>query len=428
MATSDVFRERFEHLKEVQDTKDDLIKELIAEVKSLGDSLEDARSDLEREKTTARVYQGREQETSNKLRQKELEIGCNPFVVVLIDGDCMNFLDTFVKNLEIGGQEAVGRLRSSVFAHLQTKVPSIRRDVEIVVRVYANIKGLSRTYREANILDRHTDFESFVRGFNKGHPLCDFIDAGDGKECSDVKIREQLKLHVRNVHCQHIVFGASADNGYARELGPYSGDEKIRDRISLLEGPPFARELLELAQKFVTASCPTVFRSTKLLATRAPMSVTPPMSPGPSYASTVALVARPGSSGPTPAAPITPQASNIHKGVVAHNSAGQRVDLPLNFSSSLVAQLKTRKLCNAYHLRGFCHFSSCTHQHGPQLNKKQLVSLRYIARLTPCAMGLDCDDEDCVCGHSCPQPLCHYGSSCRFPRQMHGVDRTPVTS
>lgn len=35
-------------------------------------------------------------------------------------------------------------------------------------------------------------FEDFVRGFNTVHPMCDFIDAGCGKECADEKIKGKL--------------------------------------------------------------------------------------------------------------------------------------------------------------------------------------------------------------------------------------------
>lgn len=55
------------------------------------------------------------------------------------------------------------------------------------------MNGLTKTYAEANILDQREEFARFVRGFNMAHPLCDFIDAGNGKECSDVKIRGESK-------------------------------------------------------------------------------------------------------------------------------------------------------------------------------------------------------------------------------------------
>lgn len=117
--------------------------------------------------------------------------------------------------------------------------------------------------------------------------LCDFVDAGDGKECSDVKIRgksnyllileagsklekdpnadsiciAQFEQDIVDVHCLHIMFCASADNGYARVLGPH---RNTKNQITLVEGPPFAREIKELAYSFQTTSFPQVFRAQKL--------------------------------------------------------------------------------------------------------------------------------------------------------------------
>jgi hypothetical protein len=109
--------------------------------------------------------------------------------------------------------------------------------------------------------------------------LCDFVDVGNGKECSDVKVGGKNFLfllprmkgsltyypahfehYLHDVHCQHIIFCGSADNGYARVLGPYYGS----NYISLIEGPPFPRELRDLATAFKTTSFPSVFRSKKL--------------------------------------------------------------------------------------------------------------------------------------------------------------------
>jgi hypothetical protein len=44
------------------------------------------------------------------------------------------------------------------------------------------------------------------------------IDVGPGKEGSDAKIREHLRLYARNAQCEMIVLGASHDNGYANVL------------------------------------------------------------------------------------------------------------------------------------------------------------------------------------------------------------------
>jgi Fe-S-cluster containining protein len=95
-------------------------------------------------------------------------------------------LDDLVKNDESGGQEAAQLLRGSVSEYLKKKLP---HDLEIVIRVYANMKGLGKTYHDTKILEQREQFDRFARAFNMGHPLCDFIDAGTGKECSDHKIR-----------------------------------------------------------------------------------------------------------------------------------------------------------------------------------------------------------------------------------------------
>ena len=76
----------------------------------------------------------------------------------------------------------------------------ISQSLDFVIRVYANIKGLGKAYRDANVLEQPSDIEHFVRGFNMGDPLSDFIDAGSGKECSDEKIRGQSLLSKLRLH------------------------------------------------------------------------------------------------------------------------------------------------------------------------------------------------------------------------------------
>ena len=61
--------------------------------------------------------------------------------------------------------------------------------MKIVIRVYANLKGLARTYKDMDILSEPGQLEEFVRGFNMGDAMCDYVDAGTGKECSDEKVK-----------------------------------------------------------------------------------------------------------------------------------------------------------------------------------------------------------------------------------------------
>ena len=73
--------------------------------------------------------------------------------------------------------------------------------------VYADVYGLLKVYRDSQLILDPGDFDRFINGFNKSYPLLNFIDSGNGKECTENKLREMLKLHVHNVHCKHLVFG-----------------------------------------------------------------------------------------------------------------------------------------------------------------------------------------------------------------------------
>lgn len=360
------------------------------------------------------------------------------------DGVPAKFLDEYVKNVDSGGRLAAQRLREAVIGYLTEEIPNLRNDVEVSIRVYANMKGISKLYCDANILDQREQFERFARAFNMSHPLCDFVDAGSGKECSDDKIRgtvtgklkyrlltffaETFKLHVGNLHCKHIIFGGSADNGYARMLGPFAGNDSARSRVTMLEGPPFAQELSQLTSKFQTSAFPNVFRDTKIPARRVSFSTTPPReaSPRPStWASTVA-VGPPTPSTEQPRA-VTPERtrSQESQSAIPRNRNGQRVDPPLMPSGALVTSLKARKLCNQHHLAGYCPFPNCHHEHGRNLNDREMIALRYVARSAPCKWGLYCEDTECFSGHECKHPLCD-GTICRFSSDMHNVDTRVV--
>ena len=66
---------------------------------------------------------------------------------------------------------------------------SFKFDHELVIRVYANMRGLSSTYANLRMLPNSNVFYEFALGFNKAHPLCDFMDVGNHKEAADTKIK-----------------------------------------------------------------------------------------------------------------------------------------------------------------------------------------------------------------------------------------------
>jgi hypothetical protein len=51
------------------------------------------------------------------------------------------------------------------------------------------VQGLTKAYRDADILRENQDLGAFIQGFNMERTLCDFVDAGNGKECADAKLQ-----------------------------------------------------------------------------------------------------------------------------------------------------------------------------------------------------------------------------------------------
>lgn len=72
---------------------------------------------------------------------------------------------------------------------------NFRYDERIVVKVYANLRGLGHTYVNQGILGRLEDLADFVTGFNKVNEGTDFIDAGNAKEGADRKLRGKIPFH-----------------------------------------------------------------------------------------------------------------------------------------------------------------------------------------------------------------------------------------
>lgn len=90
-----------------------------------------------------------------------------------------------------GGKKTASLLKRAVEEQLRSLSLSTARHVQVKVRVYANVKGLARTYKEMEIIPQLTLFDEFIRGFNMGNVMCDYVDAGDGKECADEKVKSR---------------------------------------------------------------------------------------------------------------------------------------------------------------------------------------------------------------------------------------------
>jgi hypothetical protein len=200
-----------------------------------------------------------------------------------------------------------------------------------------------------------------------------------------------FQMSFDSVQCRHIVFGGSSDNGYARLLGPYVDSKKV----SLLEGPPFAKELAELTTRYPVMDCVGVFRKTRLVAISMDWNT---------------------------------ESSLDGDGRIARNAAGHRIDTPLQCSNAEIKAMKKQKLCNEFHILGRCRYGAgCSYEHGTKVSEKAVETLKAVARLSSCPFGLGCCDTNCILGHRCLKAPCKMRKMCFFPAMMHGVDTNIVS-
>lgn len=74
---------------------------------------------------------------------------------------------------------------------------------------------------------------------------------------------ENFKIFSQDYHCRRLLFGCSHDNGYARVLEECCDKPEIVNKVVLLEGVPFEKELLPLP--YSTKKFASIFRECKLV-------------------------------------------------------------------------------------------------------------------------------------------------------------------
>lgn len=98
------------------------------------------------------------------------------------------FTDDLVFKGIKGGQEAARSLLRAAWNKVRYEQDFGDED-KMVVKVYANLKGLSQTYEERGTIKCCIELLDFVTGFNKTNEYCDYIDAGNAKEGADRKLK-----------------------------------------------------------------------------------------------------------------------------------------------------------------------------------------------------------------------------------------------
>ena len=99
-----------------------------------------------------------------------------------IDWGCgEQFRRDLIKEGRAGGEKAANRLSKRVSTETQLKP---------IIRVFANVEGLSRAMKTQQLTTNATSFREFAQGFSDPrHEQIDFIDVGEGKEMADWKLK-----------------------------------------------------------------------------------------------------------------------------------------------------------------------------------------------------------------------------------------------
>ena len=320
-----------------------------------------------------------------------------------------------------GVKDAADKLLARVRLYLRSsKICS--EDVDLMVRAYANLRGLGQACVQSGKTKHAADLGLFAVGFTKRQALFDFIDVGAGKERADNKIRgmyapndaflplrtnysiEVLSFHMGNGQCQHVILGCSHDGGYAPSLERFAADDSTRERITLLKGGPIHPQIASLGFTR-TLKLKTVFgmEDTKKVGGFPNPGVSPasyvPRPVVPSLTS-ASFPANASTSGPKH---LNPAAHADRLGPVLRHASGKRIDkqLAVDPTTPYLQVLKKANLCSWYYLRGECTGCSKNHFVGP-LTPREFDCLWYLTRAGLCFQvrkGKDCDDPKCIYGH-----------------------------
>ena len=181
----------------------------------------------------------------------------NPFVLVLVDGDGYVFDDDLVSNGAEGEQRAAQLLNEAILSSLRTRG---LEDCRIMVRVYTNLAGLSKTLSKIKLCgaDKRS-LAPFAANFTRSNELFDFVDAGELKENADSKIRALFRQFVDNTQCRHIYFAGCHDVDYINELIPYRNN---REKVTLVRNYATHPEFTKLGMRI--EDFPGIFRTTPI--------------------------------------------------------------------------------------------------------------------------------------------------------------------
>ncbi|KAF5846281.1 hypothetical protein GGP41_003660 [Bipolaris sorokiniana] len=261
----DMLSKRFEQLNQLEEEKTKFMTELLVRYEYVVQQNQAMLAERNRDREWIFQCLAEKQHYERLASNIQQAVVDNSFVIVLIDGDDMMFLNEFVREGANGGRRAASKLHAAVQNYMQDQSESTRNTtplgLRIVCRIYANVKGIAEELVRTSVIPDITYFEDFVRGFTTGKTLFDIVDVGMHTDCTNEKIIETFKLYFRDYHCCRLFFGCSYNEGYTRLLEEHSSQEGLRDKVVLVGGPLLDKDLVSLPYKAKRLS--GIFRETK---------------------------------------------------------------------------------------------------------------------------------------------------------------------
>lgn len=366
-----------------------------------------------------------------------------PFALVLVDGDGYIFTD--MTSGADAGSAAARQLHEAVRVSLQQK----GIDCQVIVRVFANVAGLSMALHRAGLIGGHSRAVSpFIAGFNRTFGLCDYVDAGELKENADSKIRALLDMYTADSQCKHIFFAACHDVGYINDLAPHAGNKQ---KVTLVGAPGIKLHEQFRRLRLGIEEFPRIFRQTPL--SYDPSGPTSQPAKEKSTAGSGVCTFYPQGkckygkgckywhdekswtpSETTPALAKKRSFATLpdfrkllptegRPGLLPINEANMRLDTYVPIPDPVVmkhlrSRITAHKLCNRWHLAGHCTSGTdCPYDHNP-LTKECLGALEWFARSQPCFKRGACRDAHCIHGHICQNIDCKLNGGKKAPCKL----------
>ncbi|KAI4275669.1 MAG: hypothetical protein LQ337_003062 [Flavoplaca oasis] len=226
------------------------------------------------------------------------------------------FRDDFLNKNEVGGRLAADELLAQVNHYIK----GLNLDVEntdVVVRAYANLRGLGKACVRNNSMKSTADLGLVANGFTSRYPLFDFVDVGLGNERADHKI--QVSPAIRSLGLKRKVRFPSVFAPGWTPIAQNSGDQ---------------------------AQIPTPVTASRVI--KAPFQCS--------------------------------AVDATRLGPIMKNEQGKRIDKYLKVDSGAVQALTEKNLCTWLFLKGFCAGCERNHAHRP-LNEQDIKVFRRNRRI-----------------------------------------------